>query len=81
MPKISELEIGTTFRYPELGKTATLVGLGTSGARIKYQSDTRQVKIDTELAQAEFEAPGRPVLVSDYSDVEVISQPAGPVLE
>jgi hypothetical protein len=81
MPKISELEIGTVFRYPDLGKTATLVGLGTGGARVKYQNDTRQVKIHTELAEAEFEAPGRAVLVSDYSDVEVISLPAGPVSE
>lgn len=75
--KIRDLQPGTRFRYPELGKTAVLLHLGPSGARVAFDGATRQVSFtpkagDVELDEVSFEAPGRPVLVSDYSDVEVV---------
>lgn len=70
--KLRDLEPGTRFRYPESGRTATLVSLGPMAAVIKYEGAERHVAIKTELAEADFIAPGRPVLVSDYSDVEVL---------
>ena len=71
--KIRDLAPGTVFRYPSLGKTATLLSLGPGGARIKYASDARQVRIRNDAGEiAEFEAPGRPVVVSDDSDVELV---------
>jgi hypothetical protein len=54
MTKIRDLEPGTTFRYPELGITAVLTGLGQMGARVSFDG-----------------AP--PVIVTDYSDVEVVN--------
>jgi hypothetical protein len=72
MPKVRELELGTRFQYPESGKTATLISLGQVGARIKFDNENRHVEINTELAEADFVAPGRPVLVSDGSDVIVL---------
>lgn len=77
MPKIRDLAPGTRFRYPELGMTAVLLSLGAGGARIAYDGARRQVEItvrsgDEVVDEVSFEAPGKPVLVSDYSDVEVI---------
>lgn len=74
MPKVSELQPGTRFRYPESGKTAVLVHLGPSGARILFDGSARKVEFGVELTgdDVKFERPGKPVLVSDYSDVEVI---------
>jgi len=73
--KIRDLAPGTRFRYPSLDKTATLLSLGPGGARIKYASDARQVRIMGAYTGdiIEFEAPGRPVVVSDDSDVEVVA--------
>jgi hypothetical protein len=75
--KISQLPIGTRFLYPDLGKTAVLVGLGSAGARVQFDGARRQVEFqvksgDEVVGDVAFEAPGRPVLVSDYSDVEVV---------
>ncbi len=75
--KIRDLTPGSRFRYPELGKTATLLALGPCGARIQYDNAGRSVEFqarsgDAVVADVAFEAPGRPVLVSDYSDVEVV---------
>jgi len=77
MPKIRDLPIGTRFRYPTLGKTAVLLHLGESGARIVYDGARRQVEFvvksgDEVTDEVSFEAPGKPVIVSDYSDVEVV---------
>lgn len=75
--KIRDLEPGTRFRYPELGKTAVLVGQGAMGARIKYDGRERHVAFqarsgDEVVADVDFVAPGAVVIVSDYSDVEVL---------
>jgi len=72
--KLRDLAPGTRFRYPSLGKTATLLSLGPGGARIKYASDARLVRLQDPAGEVvEFEAPGRPVVVSDDSDVEVMA--------
>lgn len=76
MPKVRDLEPGTRFRYPESGKTAVLVSLSPSGARIMFEGVNRRVEFTAHQVDGdkvvEFESPGKPVLVSDYSDVEVI---------
>jgi hypothetical protein len=75
MPKVRDLTPGTRFFYPESRRWATLVGLGPSGARVLFDSSTRKVEFTAREVEGEkvveFESPGRPVLVSDYSDVEV----------
>lgn len=71
--KIRDLPIGTRFRY-EFGKSATLVALSPFGARVIYDHAERSVAFvpsTTEEAVA-FVTPGRPVAVSDNSDVEVL---------
>lgn len=78
MPKIRDLEPGTRFRYPDLGKTAVLVSLGVGGARILYDGTRRQVEFqvksgDEVVGDVAFEAPGKPVVVCDESEVEVVS--------
>lgn len=78
MPKIRDLDPGTRFRYPELGRTATLLRLGEGGATIRYDNSQRdvafQVKSGDEVTdEVAFTAPGRAVQVSDYSDVEVLA--------
>lgn len=77
MRKIRELEPGQRFRYPDCGKTAVLVAQGAMGARIKYQGSDREVAFqakvgDEVVADVAFVAPGSVVIVSDYSDVEVL---------
>ncbi len=74
--KLRDLEPGTHFRYPVCGKTATLLSVGPAGARIRYDDNVRQVEFQPggRSEVVAFETPGRPVLVSDYSDVEVIAQ-------
>jgi len=74
--KIRDLQPGQRFRY-EFGKTAVLVRLGAMGARIKYQGSERAVSFqakagDEVVADVAFVAPGGEVIVSDYSDVEVL---------
>ena len=77
MTKIRDLAPGTRFRYPELNRTAVLVGLGPSGARVVFEGSKRTVEFEARRPFEEgtdvvaFEAPGKPILVSDYSDVEV----------
>lgn len=75
--KIHELTPGDRFTYPSLGKTATLLSLGAGGARIKYDSDSRQVRIEDSRTgeTATFEAPGRAVVVCDASDIERLPAP------
>jgi hypothetical protein len=72
--KVRDLTPGTRFLYPESRKTAVLVSLHESGARVKFDGSDRRVEFGVELTGdvVQFERPGRPVLVSDYSDVEVI---------
>jgi len=77
--KIRDLEPGQRFRYPELGKTAVLVSQGAMGARIKYDGRERAVEFtahandEDRAADVAFVSPGSVVIVSDYSDVEVIN--------
>ena len=75
--KLRDLAPGTRFRFPDCGKTGTLVGLGQMGARVKYHGSERQVEFqaksgDEVVADVAFIAPGAVVIVSDYSDVEVL---------
>jgi hypothetical protein len=75
--KIRDLALGTRFRYPECGKTATLMGLGESGARVQFDAANRVVEFEVKsgdevVGAVAFERPGKPVLVSDYSDVEIL---------
>jgi len=77
--KIRDLPLGTKFRY-EFGRTATLISLGPCGARIKYDRDVRHEVFVAHLTdgdkEVEFHASGRPVLVSDASEVEILRGPA-----
>jgi hypothetical protein len=82
MPKISELAPGTRFLYPDLGIIATLVSLGPCGARILEEGPTTEVEFRAKVTWGEdgpeastvaFARPRKPVIVSDYSDVEVIN--------
>lgn len=77
MPKIRDLTPGTRFRYPSLDRVAVLEGLGASGARIRYEGSKRKVEFDVKSGDevtnhVAFTAPGRMVVVSDDSTVEVL---------
>lgn len=53
--KISDLQPGNWFRYPELKRVAQLLRLGASGATVRFSDEYR------------------PVTVTEYSDVELVS--------
>lgn len=76
MKKIRDLEPGTRFRYPSLDRTATLVSLHVSGARVLFDNAARSVAFEADTVEGAkpvaFETPGKPTLVDDSSLVEVI---------
>lgn len=75
MVKLSTLAVGTRFRYPDLGKEAVVVGQGPSGSRVLFDNARRFVTFQPRTldgGEVSFEAPGSPVLVSSFSDVEVM---------
>jgi hypothetical protein len=69
---LRELEPGRSFKLPHTGKTGTLLLLGGSGARVRYNGSERKVKVESARTGqvAEFEAPGRAVIISDATEVE-----------
>lgn len=74
---LSALTPGSRFRLPYCGKTGTLLSIGESGARVKYDSAARQVEFqaksgDEIVADVAFEAPGKPILISSACDVEAL---------
>jgi hypothetical protein len=76
VPKLNTLDPETRFQYPDCRKIATLVSLGPSGARVKFEGGDRVVQIegdeDRGIAPASFVRPAQVVLVSDESEVIVL---------
>lgn len=73
------LEPQRRFRYLDTGRTARLLSIGPSGARIVYEGATRRVRFqvtDAEGAKREvaFRALGKPVIVSADSLVEPLPE-------
>jgi hypothetical protein len=76
LPLTNERGEPTRFKY-EYGRTATLLRLGPGGATIRYDNAQREVQFEVKsgdevTGEVAFTAPGKPVQVSDYSDVEVL---------
>jgi hypothetical protein len=71
---ISEVAPGKRFRLPHCGKTGEVLSHGAGGSRVKYDSAARRVQIkdDDGNELASFDAPGKPVVISSASVVEVL---------
>lgn len=77
MTRIDSLEPGRRFRLPDTGKTGQVVSVGDGGTRVKYDASARSVEFlaksgDEVVAEVAFEAPGRAVLISSGTIVEVV---------
>jgi hypothetical protein len=75
--KLETLTLGSRFRLPDCGKTGVLLSSGPCGARVIYDGARRQVEItvrqgDEVVDEVSFEAPGKPVIISNETVVEVL---------
>ena len=73
--RLDSLTPGARFRLPFCGKTGVVVSVGVGGTRVKYDAASRKVHIDQADGFVEFEAPGRPVLISSGTEVEAYYGP------
>lgn len=74
MTTLRSLPLGTRFRYPDSGKTAILLSVGESGARVVFDDSGRKVAFAVDRGdgtgdEVTFDAPGKAVLVSAGSEV------------
>lgn len=79
--KVEEIPVGGRFSQPSFGKTGKVIHQGPSGTMVKWDNSGRIVRIvkqpkwgakNQEPTVREFEAPGKPELISGAAEVEAL---------